>query len=170
MCEDGIEKYVPHDHRLSSLGQPPDTKWRSSRPIFLTHPHTRDRFLYYFLVCLCFFLLELIYFHEKLYNDHIWHNKCKNTVNSEILTRILFLLFTNSVKSICYITRQNGIVIMRMFYFHDKNKTLKKSSEFTVLTYESMVDKSTCSVYFINIRIVYARHNKHAKTYFKQQL
>ena len=26
-CKDGIEKSVPRDHRLSSLGKPRDAKW-----------------------------------------------------------------------------------------------------------------------------------------------
>ena len=45
-CEGRIEKAVPGDHRLSSLGKPCDTKWRSSGQIFLYNPHTHDGFLY----------------------------------------------------------------------------------------------------------------------------
>ena len=37
---------VPRNHRLSSLGKPRDAKRRSSEHIFLTYPHTYDRFLY----------------------------------------------------------------------------------------------------------------------------
>ena len=41
-CEDGIEKSVPRDHRLSSLDKPCDiNRWSSGR-IFLSHPHTHD--------------------------------------------------------------------------------------------------------------------------------
>ena len=97
----------------------------------------------------------------------------KNTVNSEMIT-IFFSIFVSSVKShICninkfaisarffYITRrQSDFVIMLGINFHSKNKTLKKISEFTVLTHESLVDYSTCWVYFINIRIVYTANNK----------
>ena len=38
-CEDGIEKSVPRNHRLSALGRPRDAKWRSLGPDFLSHPH-----------------------------------------------------------------------------------------------------------------------------------
>ena len=44
-CEGKIEKSVPLDHHLSSLGKPRDTKRRSSGQIFLSYPHTHDRFL-----------------------------------------------------------------------------------------------------------------------------
>ena len=40
-------KSLPRDHRLSSLGKPRDANQRSSGRIFLSHPHTRDRFLYF---------------------------------------------------------------------------------------------------------------------------
>ena len=46
LCEGRIEKSVPRDHRLSSLGKPCDAKRRSSGRIFLSYPHTHDRFLY----------------------------------------------------------------------------------------------------------------------------
>ena len=42
LCEDGIEKSVPHDNLLSPLGKPRDAKRLSSRRIFLSHPHTHD--------------------------------------------------------------------------------------------------------------------------------
>ena len=45
-CECRIEKSVPHDQRLSSLGKPRDAKRRSSGQIFLAYRHTHDRFLY----------------------------------------------------------------------------------------------------------------------------
>ena len=45
-CEGRIEKSVPLDHRLSSLGKPRDTKRRSPGRIFLSYPHMHDRFLY----------------------------------------------------------------------------------------------------------------------------
>ena len=48
--EGRIEKSVPQDHRLSSLGKPHDAKRRSSGRTFLSYPHTHDRFLYYSLV------------------------------------------------------------------------------------------------------------------------
>ena len=38
--ESGIEKSVPLDHRLSSIGKPCDAKRQSSGQIFLSHPHT----------------------------------------------------------------------------------------------------------------------------------
>ena len=41
-----IEKSVPQDHHLSSLGKPRDAKWRSSGQSFLSYPHTHDGFLY----------------------------------------------------------------------------------------------------------------------------
>ena len=44
-CEGRIEKSVPQDHHLSSLGKPRDAKRRSSGQIFLSYPHTYDRFL-----------------------------------------------------------------------------------------------------------------------------
>ena len=44
-CEGRIEKSVPRNHRLSSLGKPRDAKRRSSGQIFLSYPHTHDRFL-----------------------------------------------------------------------------------------------------------------------------
>ena len=44
-CEGRIEKSVPRDHRLSSLGKPRDAKRWSSGRIFLSFPHTHDRFL-----------------------------------------------------------------------------------------------------------------------------
>ena len=44
-CEGRIEKSVPRNHRLSSLGKPRDAKRRSSGLIFLSYPHTHDRFL-----------------------------------------------------------------------------------------------------------------------------
>ena len=45
LYEDGIEKAVPHDHRLSSLGKPCDAKQWSLGKIFLSHPHNQDQFL-----------------------------------------------------------------------------------------------------------------------------
>ena len=47
--EGGIEKYIPHDQRLSSLRKPRDANGRSSRRIFLFHPHTH----YWILKMLC---------------------------------------------------------------------------------------------------------------------
>ena len=44
--EGKIEKSVPRDHRLSSLGKPRDANRRSLGRIFLSYPHTHDRFLY----------------------------------------------------------------------------------------------------------------------------
>ena len=44
-CEVGIEKYVPRDHRLSSINKPCDANRWSSGQIFLSHPHTHDGFL-----------------------------------------------------------------------------------------------------------------------------
>ena len=46
LCEGKIEKSVPQDHRSSSLSKPRDAKQRSSGQIFLSYPHTHDRFLY----------------------------------------------------------------------------------------------------------------------------
>ena len=45
--EGRIEKSVPRDHCLTSLGKPRDAKRRSSGRIFLPYPHTHGRFLYY---------------------------------------------------------------------------------------------------------------------------
>ena len=45
-CEGRREKSVPRDNRLSSLGKPSDAKRWSSGRIFLSYPHTHDRFLY----------------------------------------------------------------------------------------------------------------------------
>ena len=45
--DDKIEKSVPQNHRLSSIGKPRDVKRRSSGRIFLSYPHTHDGFLYY---------------------------------------------------------------------------------------------------------------------------
>ena len=42
-----IEKSVPRDHRLSSLGKPRDAKRRSAGQTFRSYPHSHDRFLYY---------------------------------------------------------------------------------------------------------------------------
>ena len=42
LCEDGIEKSIPRDHRLSSLGKPRDANRRSSQYIFLSYPYTQD--------------------------------------------------------------------------------------------------------------------------------
>ena len=41
-----MEKSVPRDHCLSSLCKPSDANHRSSRRIFLSHPHTHDGFLF----------------------------------------------------------------------------------------------------------------------------
>ena len=45
LCEGRIEKSVPRDHRLSLLGKPRDAKRQSWGHIFLSDPHTHDRFL-----------------------------------------------------------------------------------------------------------------------------
>ena len=45
-CEGGIEKSVPPDHHLSSLGKPRESNQWSSGRIFLSHPHTHDGYLY----------------------------------------------------------------------------------------------------------------------------
>ena len=45
--EGGIEKSVPHDHRMSSLGKPRDSNWGSPGRIFLSHPRNHDRFFQY---------------------------------------------------------------------------------------------------------------------------
>ena len=44
-CEGRIEKSVSWYHRFSSLSKPPNVKRRSSGQIFLSYPHTHDRFL-----------------------------------------------------------------------------------------------------------------------------
>ena len=44
--EDGIEKSVPHDHYLSSLGKLLDDNMLSSGRIFLFHSHTHDEFIW----------------------------------------------------------------------------------------------------------------------------
>ena len=41
-CGGRIEKSVPRDHRLSSLGKPRDAKRRSLGHIFLSYRHTHD--------------------------------------------------------------------------------------------------------------------------------
>ena len=41
-----MEKPIPRDHRLSSLGKPHDAKRRSLGRIFLSYPNTHYRFLY----------------------------------------------------------------------------------------------------------------------------
>ena len=46
LCEGRIEKSVPRDHGLSSLGKPRDAKRRSSGQIFLSYSHTHNGFLY----------------------------------------------------------------------------------------------------------------------------
>ena len=40
-------KFVPWHRLLSSLGKPRETKRRSSGQIFLSYPHTHDRFFLY---------------------------------------------------------------------------------------------------------------------------
>ena len=45
-----IEKSFSRDHRLSLLGKPRDAKRRSSGRIFLSYPHTHNRFLYSIIV------------------------------------------------------------------------------------------------------------------------
>ena len=47
---DGIEKSVHRNHCLLSPCKPHDAKGLSSRRIFLSHPHTHDRFLYCLLI------------------------------------------------------------------------------------------------------------------------
>ena len=47
LCEGRIEKSVPRDHRLSSLGKARDAKRWPLGQIFLFYPHTHGRFLYY---------------------------------------------------------------------------------------------------------------------------
>ena len=42
LCEDGMEKFVPRDHRLSPLGEPRGANRWSSGRFFLSHPHTHD--------------------------------------------------------------------------------------------------------------------------------
>ena len=42
LCEGRIEKSVPQDHSLSSLGKLCDAKQQSSGQIFLSYPHTHD--------------------------------------------------------------------------------------------------------------------------------
>ena len=46
LCGCGIEKSVPRDHCLSSLGKSRDCKRQSSRWIFLSHPHTHDGYIW----------------------------------------------------------------------------------------------------------------------------
>ena len=41
-CEGRIEKSIPRDHCLSSLGKPHDAKRRSMGRIFLSYPQTHD--------------------------------------------------------------------------------------------------------------------------------
>ena len=47
LCQDGIEKSVPPDNQLSSLGKPRDANRWSSGRILLLHPQTHEIFLYY---------------------------------------------------------------------------------------------------------------------------
>ena len=44
--EGRIENTVLPDHHLSSICKPRDAKRRSSEWIFLSYPHTHDRFIY----------------------------------------------------------------------------------------------------------------------------
>ena len=46
VCEGEIEKSVPRDHSLASLGEPRDARQWSLGRIFLSTPHTNDRSLY----------------------------------------------------------------------------------------------------------------------------
>ena len=68
-CEDGIEKSVPRDHRLSLLGKLRDANRWSSGRIFLSQPHTHDRFLYS-IRCIAFetLWLEVKQVKERKYN------------------------------------------------------------------------------------------------------
>ena len=45
-CEGQIEKSVPRVHSLTSLGKPRDARQKPSGRIFLSTPHTHDRFWY----------------------------------------------------------------------------------------------------------------------------
>ena len=46
-CEGRIEKSVPQDPILASLGKPPDAeRWSSGGIFYLSYPHTHDRFLF----------------------------------------------------------------------------------------------------------------------------
>ena len=84
MCEDGIEKSVPHNHRLSSSRVMPNGDqegqiFLSHREgqIFLSHPHIHDGFLYAFIS------------QETVDCPRIL-TQVLAIVNSELFTRILF--------------------------------------------------------------------------------
>ena len=53
-----MEKSVPSDHCLSSLGKPRDAKRQSLGQIFLSYPHPHDR--YYLIFCLLVMAIELL--------------------------------------------------------------------------------------------------------------
>ena len=61
-----MEKSVPRDHRLSSLGKPRDAKQRSSGRICLSYPHVYDRFLYYSQVSALNFGLSGLMNHARI--------------------------------------------------------------------------------------------------------
>ena len=47
LCENGIKKSVPNDHRFLSLGKPRDAKrWSTGRSFFLSQSHIHDGILY----------------------------------------------------------------------------------------------------------------------------
>ena len=47
------EKSAPRDHSLASLGKPRDVRQWPSGQIFLSAPHTHNRYLYYVTLCMC---------------------------------------------------------------------------------------------------------------------
>ena len=71
LCEGRIEKSVPQDPRLSSLGKPRDAKRRSLGRIFLSYPNTYDRFLYE----PCWFTIDavevLLEFQDDCFDGHL---------------------------------------------------------------------------------------------------
>ena len=70
-CEGRIEKSVPRDHRLSILSKPRAAKRRSPGRIFLSYPHTHDRFLY---SPLCHITLDVLsYPNDRLFYSPLCH-------------------------------------------------------------------------------------------------
>ena len=70
-----MEKSIPRYHWLSSLGKPRDANRWSSGRIFLSYPHTHDRFLYYCTLLWIFTVPSygfLLYPFMDFYCIHLW--------------------------------------------------------------------------------------------------
>ena len=103
-------KIRPSQSPMSSLGKPRDANRWSSRWIFLSHPHTHDRFSYFAMVCCLHYLhifteilvkhgqLQTVVFGHRSYFRGYFH-MLNYSIHIDTRSNITTLIYMNSMSN-----------------------------------------------------------------------